>query len=89
MHTHILAVRLEPHDERRPWVDGRQRADLQCVEHAEHVELAFLREVGRIGKQGERDVHDERYSARRAWASRCWPCRVGLVCGVPNGNFIR
>ena len=45
------------HHERRPRVHGGEGADLECVEHAEDVELPLLREIRRVGEECEGDVH--------------------------------
>jgi len=54
----VVAIRLESNDEVRPRMDCRQSGHLHGVEDAEDVELSFLREVGGIGEDRERDVHD-------------------------------
>ena len=41
----------------RARMDGRQRRDLQRVEHAEDVELSFLGQIRRVGEESEGDVH--------------------------------
>jgi len=43
----------------------RQGADLKCVEHAEDVELSFLREVRRIGEEREGHVHAAKLASSR------------------------
>ena len=53
----VGAGALEMHDEMRARMDRGQRRDLQRVEHAEDVELSFLRQVRRVGEQGKRHVH--------------------------------
>ena len=53
-----------------PFDDARgQGAHLQGVENAKDVQLAFLREIGRVGEQGERDVHVAKYGRARRGAS--------------------
>ena len=44
---------FEMHDEVRARMDGRQRRDLQRVEHAQDVELPFLGEIRRVGEERE------------------------------------
>jgi hypothetical protein len=45
------------HHQVRARMHGRQRPDLERIEHAEHVELSFLRKVGGVGEHGEGDLH--------------------------------
>ena len=41
----------------RARMHGGRIAHLQRVEHAQDVELSFLRHIGRVGKQREGDMH--------------------------------
>jgi hypothetical protein len=43
-----------------------QRADLERVEHAEDVELPFLREIRRVGEESEGDVPGAKLASERA-----------------------
>ena len=49
-----------------PRVHRRKRPDLQRVEHAEDVQLSFLGEIGRVGKNGESDLHQGQHRLPRA-----------------------
>jgi hypothetical protein len=34
-------------------MDRREPGNLHCVEHAQHIQLSFLRQVGGVGEYGE------------------------------------
>ena len=55
--AHIVGAGLEPHDERGARMHGGEVAHVQGVKDAENIELAFLREVGGVGEEGEGAVH--------------------------------
>ena len=57
MGADVVAVRFESHDEMRARVNRRQSRHLHRVENSEHIQLSFLRKVGGVCKDGERDVH--------------------------------
>jgi drug/metabolite transporter (DMT)-like permease len=68
MDPHIERAAFQSNDEVGAWMNGGHRRHLDGVEDAEDVELSFLRQIRRVGKQRKGDVHDETYdvAARRA-----------------------
>jgi len=62
--SYIAAPPFESHDKVSAWMDGRERFHVYGVEHAEDVQLPFLRDISRVGEERKGDVHPETYGRR-------------------------